>query len=781
MCRNLILVILALLLWTLSPIGAQQESQPALDPQLQNKLEQAKGMLLQSNFNAAAALLGEIVAQDPNAGEANFFLGLAAIGETQKKEAREKATGHFLDAAKAGYHIPFGAWENYPVKANGYIEANWDAAKGYIKDEDPQNYSLAIHLLNNIIAVDHKSHDASEHLGNLYVKTGQNRKAMDLFQTLLEANPDQSESVYTLGLGFFDIYNREIAEVILSDLSSEGPEKMTALMKLLMARAFFVIEDYRIASVYYKQCLDDLNEIAAREMYRDIMDVVTPPERAEWKQVRTIDQRKNFFRKFWKSRDPSPTTEYNERLVEHYRRLNYAKQNYTMKQTKGYDDRGIVYIKHGEPDQTADLVGNFGIRDNETWVYWRKPDNFIFHFVRRTSSYFIANSLMEAVIGRPFTTALTERENPENPNEPLTLQAEDFSANWRDLLWSRMEIDPIYMRLYNERVDFDESDYLQNEMMTNFQMDEARLVEAALTVGIESETYVPDMGTEPFDYYYYTADFMAMNANSNVNIFYGMPVSELEFKRDIIGVRVNYESTFAVFDQEWNEVDRVYNRRSYQLSQEPDKNNKGLLLVDKQTMNLPPGDYHYSVSVKDLGSNHLGIYKGDLAVTHYKLDEFNVSQIIVASNITPFDGGKPGKFTRGRYNVMPLPSRSFTPDQAVFVYYEIYNLSKSDEGKKSYNVDFTIEAEKLDRNLANKIFGSFGRMLSRSDEKGKITLTFDKEVDPGRIDQIAQAEYVSIDISDSPAGEYNMTIVVTDASTGQKITRTNMFFITKRD
>jgi hypothetical protein len=310
-------------------------------------------------------------------------------------------------------------------------------------------------------------------------------------------------------------------------------------------------------------------------------------------------------------------------------------------------------------------------------------------------------------------------------------------------------------------------------------MDEARLVEAALTTGIATETYVPDMGVEPLDYYYYTADFMAMNANSNVNIFYGLPVSELEFKPDIIGVRVNYESTFAIFDQEWNEVDRVYNRRSYQLGQEPDKNNKGLLLVDKQTMNLPPGDYHYSVSVKDLGSNHLGIYKGDITVTHYKVDEFNVSQIIVSSNITPFDGGKPRKFTRGRYNVMPLPSRAFTPDQAVFVYYEIYNLSKSEEGKKKYNVDFTIEAEKLDRNLANKIFGSFGRLLSRSEEKGKITLTFDKEVDPERIDQIAQAEYVSIDISESPAGEYNITVVVTDISTGNKITRTNMFDISK--
>ena len=57
------------------------------------------------------------------------------------------------------------------------------------------------------------------------------------------------------------------------------------------------------------------------------------------------------------------------------------------------------------------------------------------------------------------------------------------------------------------------------EMTTTWRMMEADLVEPALTKGMETETYIPDMGSEPMDYYYYTADFMAMNANSNVSIF----------------------------------------------------------------------------------------------------------------------------------------------------------------------------------------------------------------------------------------------------------------------
>lgn len=775
MGRYICSVVAAIIIAATPAILTAQETAPP-GSELQQKINKAQELIKGSNYVAAVALMDEVLGSNPNSGEALFYKALARIGQVEKiKEAEDEVSKIFLESAQNGYHLPFEGWDNYPVNVRYYIEANWEVAEDLVDEEDPQTSQTAINLLENIVTVDHKQHDASEHLGKLYVSTGQNRAALDLFQRLLQRNPDESEGIYSMGLGFFDIYNKDIAQAILSDLSSQGPEEMTALVKLLMARAFFVLEDNRIASVYYFQCLDDLNEIAAIEMYRDVLDILTPDEKSEWGRARTIDQKKLFFRKFWKSRDPSPTTEYNERLVEHYRRLNYAKQNYTMKQTKGYDDRGIVYIKHGEPDEYADLVGNFGVRDNETWVYFRKPDNFVFHFVRRSSSYLIANSLLEAVIGTGFQQALEIREDPENPSETITLEANDFSSNWRELLWSRIEIDPIYMRLYNERVDFDDPTYLQQEMFTTWSMMESDLVEPALTTGMATETYIPDMGSEPLDYYYYTADFMAMNANSNVNIFYGLPVTSLEFKRDIIGVRVNYESTFAVFDQNWNEVDRVYNRRSYQLSQEPDTDNKGLLLVDKQTLNLPPGEYHYSVSVKDLGSESMGIYKGDIDVTHYQPDQFSVSQIVLASNITPFDGEKRGKFTRGAYNVMPLPSRTFRQQQAVFVYYEIYFLNKNAEGKKEYHIDFSIEADKLDQNLAAKIFSPFGNLFKSDEEKGKITMTFQKEADDP--ERMVQQEYISIDISDSPAGEYNLHVVVTDMATGQQINRDSKFFI----
>jgi len=762
------------LILSLATLAAPLYAQTASD--VQSKIDQANRMVLSGNFSGARSLAEGILAKEPQNGPANFVMGLAILGEDPKRDNRPVAGEYFVKAAQAGYHQPFGSWEKCPVNENSYIDANWQPAEDILKEKDPQKQNTAINLLENIVTVKHKEHDASEHLGKLFIQTGQSRRAMELFQRLLEASPGESESIYTMGLGFFDIYNREMAESILADLSSEGPENLTSLMKLLMARAFFVLGDNRIASVYYFQAMDDLNEISAREIYRDNIDIILDKEKSEYEHCRTVDQKKAFFRKFWKSRDPSPTTEYNERLVEHYRRLNYAKQNYYIRQTKGYDDRGRIYIKHGEPDQKAVLSGNFGIRDSESWLYRRKPDDFIFHFVKRTGSYLIVPRLADAVIGSSYAEDYTTMPDQENPDQSNLVSAAGLNSNFRELLLNRAEIAPLYFQMATERADFNDPEYVMREMETNYAMEENKIIMPALTVGENTETYKPDMGAQPLDYYYYTADFMAMNANSNVNIFYGLPISSLDFKRDILGVRVNYESTFAVFDQEWNEVKRVYNQRSYQLKQEPDRNNKGLLLVDKQTLNLPPGQYHYSVSVRDLGSNHLGIYKGELEVTHYKPDDFNVSQVVMASSVTQHEGARPGKFTRGRLDVMPLPSRAFLGNQPAFVYYEIYNLTKGTDGKKHYKVDFSIEADKLDRNIASKIVSSFGGLISKKEDKGKITLTFDKE---GDAESVVEAEYVSIDIADSPAGHYNLNIVVTDAVSGKTITRSNEFNITK--
>jgi GWxTD domain-containing protein len=57
-------------------------------------------------------------------------------------------------------------------------------------------------------------------------------------------------------------------------------------------------------------------------------------------------------KKYWMNRDPTPLNSYNERLIEHWERISYARENYSKLKSKDLDARGKVYLKYGNPYYT---------------------------------------------------------------------------------------------------------------------------------------------------------------------------------------------------------------------------------------------------------------------------------------------------------------------------------------------------------------------------------------------------------------------------------------------
>jgi len=57
-------------------------------------------------------------------------------------------------------------------------------------------------------------------------------------------------------------------------------------------------------------------------------------------------------RGFWTTHDLTPTTEYNERLIEHWQRIAYSRLHFNKgnKTFLGADERGNIYVRYGEPD-----------------------------------------------------------------------------------------------------------------------------------------------------------------------------------------------------------------------------------------------------------------------------------------------------------------------------------------------------------------------------------------------------------------------------------------------
>ena len=61
-----------------------------------------------------------------------------------------------------------------------------------------------------------------------------------------------------------------------------------------------------------------------------------------------------FLEKFWRERDPTPSTAENEARTEFFRRVHHANSTWTRSAALGkgmFSDMGRVYIRHGEPDE----------------------------------------------------------------------------------------------------------------------------------------------------------------------------------------------------------------------------------------------------------------------------------------------------------------------------------------------------------------------------------------------------------------------------------------------
>ena len=113
---------------------------------------------------------------------------------------------------------------------------------------------------------------------------------------------------------------------------------------------------------------------------------------------------------WWRSQDPLPASKVNERMVEHVRRVQYALENYGCPSCqKGYDERGEIYVRYGEPERISrvtfddplliDAIYQPGVAvspgdfpDNEFWRYLDLDRDAYFLFVEDDGFYRIGDT-----------------------------------------------------------------------------------------------------------------------------------------------------------------------------------------------------------------------------------------------------------------------------------------------------------------------------------------------------------------------------------------------------
>lgn len=93
-------------------------------------------------------------------------------------------------------------------------------------------------------------------------------------------------------------------------------------------------------------------------------------------------------KQYWKSKDPTPQTTFNELMEVFYDRVDYAESNFrNLSGTSGAKtDRGKIYIQNGAPDKIERGVNSDG-KIIETWYYDNPKRIFVFVDIRGDGSF----------------------------------------------------------------------------------------------------------------------------------------------------------------------------------------------------------------------------------------------------------------------------------------------------------------------------------------------------------------------------------------------------------
>jgi GWxTD domain-containing protein len=106
-----------------------------------------------------------------------------------------------------------------------------------------------------------------------------------------------------------------------------------------------------------------------------------------------LEERRDKLEAFWRTKDSTPETAYNEVMVEYYRRVDHASKTFgTLRDPDGFkSDRGRIYILHGPPT-TTDRLLNPSTEYQEVWIYERPGKKFIFADQTKSGNYVLIST-----------------------------------------------------------------------------------------------------------------------------------------------------------------------------------------------------------------------------------------------------------------------------------------------------------------------------------------------------------------------------------------------------
>ena len=494
----------------------------------------------------------------------------------------------------------------------------------------------------------------------------------------------------------------------------------------------------------------ELSSTYKKWLNQDVVYIISPEEKAAFKQLSNDEERDQFIEQFWLRRDPTPDTPENEYKEEHYRRIAYANEHFGAGIPGWKTDRGRIYIMWGAADQvethptggTYDRPQEEGGGTTQTFPYedWRYRylegvgDNIELEFVDTCScgDYHLTSDINEKdallhTSGGATTyeqmglSSRTQRMDPFAANAGPAQGLENSKEFDKLEMMAKVQTPPPVKfkdleEVVNHKINFS---LMPFEVRTDFVKvtGDTVLVPVTLQVKNKDITYVSKDGVQ----------VGIVNIFGRVTGITGRVAQTFEDTVKIAVPQDLLEKTMEHSSLYWKAVP------------------------------LRPGRYRIDLVVKDVNGDRVGTWSHGIQVPEYSDDKLSASSLILADHMEKV-GTKEigsGSFVLGETK-LAYPHldgadgkpASFKRDQRMSLWLQIYNLQSDEKTKKpSAKIDYEIV------NLANN--QSVLQSSETTDTLGKIG------------DQITLEK--SLALAAFPPGVYRLTVKVDDNVSKQQI------------
>jgi GWxTD domain-containing protein len=496
-------------------------------------------------------------------------------------------------------------------------------------------------------------------------------------------------------------------------------------------------------NTYFAAIARPLSDTVRMEVRKDLRWFATPAELVEFDHT-PRDSAGLWLRRFWVGRDLDDGRRIGERINEQFRRYQYAVNHfglvskrrgfdvafaYSDTTQQEFDDRGVIYLRHGEPYRRTQFSGS-GYEPNESWLYRRDPPagDMIVHFAA-------FNDVQDFRLVQSLLSVCTRRYSAD----PLDPGVNASVAQWRDCVQSRSELSPEYERLARQT----------DAASANAWATERSAVLAMVHEATTTDSYVLQFEQEmqPIVSLFAVAD---TRMRPELHLVFAVPAERLHAEGEDGAYTYPLALRMLVFDSATHRL--IASLDTVRVFRSRARLREGSYLTEQLVMRVPSGRFKYSFVIQEV-EGHSGDVVSNHTIEIPALDlPFTASDIVVGRE----GSGLVWRRQEGEVQLNPL--MRFPRDGEATIFYELYGLPQGAE--VTTHVRITKQGG---RGLLHRVFGG----------GGGTDLSYTTVTDAAPRSRVNQ----TLSLRGLSPGRYRLEVEFTDPVSGARITRESPFEI----